>query len=177
MTCLIRSSLWNLLLKFEAICWMQYIDFKHDAFHPTSCDRNADNKSDPLFDVMHKFCWGVTYVRKRWQNHIQASFVSSSTIANNSRNMFQFSSCAMTFNKVTWHFPVENVSSTCITGLQHLKPSVHSLKNQNTRSRMKLDRSSTPPKMLELALYRTIIHGTHSWTHCIHLARSLYESS
>ena len=130
--CRLNSTFFNFLLKFDAIWLMQYTETRSSLLHPTSSDCNVEIILVPLLAIMHKFGWGVTYCHNNWKNHIKASWVSPSTIANANGNMFRFTSWAIAVNNVPWYLPVRNVSSTCTMGLQKLKPLIQ--KDQNTRS-------------------------------------------
>jgi len=66
----------------------------------------------------------------------------------------------MAVNKVPQYLPVKNVPSTCTSGLQYLKPSMHGLNTQNTRLRITLGESSSPFSIQDEVLYFTMVLGT-----------------
>ena len=64
MTCFFKSIFLNCLLKFDAMCRMQYTDETSSPFHPMHSDCKAASKPIPLSDIIHKFGYGVTYLSK-----------------------------------------------------------------------------------------------------------------
>ena len=64
MTCFLKSTFLNCLLKLDAMWRMQYIDETSCPFHPTRFDCKAASKLVPLSDIIHKSGCGVTYLRK-----------------------------------------------------------------------------------------------------------------
>lgn len=64
MTCFFKSTFLNCLLKFDAMWRMQHTDETSGPFHPTRSDCKAASKPIPLSDIIHKFGYRVTYLRK-----------------------------------------------------------------------------------------------------------------
>ena len=64
MTCFFKSTFLNCLLKFDAMWQMQYTEEISGSFHPTRSDCKATSTLVPLFDIIHKFNCGVTYLLK-----------------------------------------------------------------------------------------------------------------
>ncbi|KAK2451085.1 hypothetical protein QL285_010167 [Trifolium repens] len=79
------------------------------------------------------FC-GVTYVLRFFKKKDHASFVSPSTIAKATGNIWWFPSWATASNNVPLYFPYNHVPSTCTSGLQNRKPLTSSSNNQPTHN-------------------------------------------
>jgi len=85
----------NLLLKLEAKWCIQYTKWRPSTSKPTCSDCKADNMFLLLSVIEHKFHYGVTCYHNNWNNYINVSFVSPSTIANIKRNILWFPSYAI----------------------------------------------------------------------------------